>query len=378
VRKLPVSPARFLIALVAFLFLAVYTVSMMTASGEEDVTEEDLTSKSEYGYYIFTEMLDRLDYNIKEWKTPDHFPDTGVLVLLLPSSQYKIRNKSALLDWVAEGNILVQCGVSEQIDVLTGFQRGIRQNTKNWNKWKLQNLESYERIIFTYESVQITRAATGIIPYVYDNEDFLICGKKSGYGEIITIADPGFLTNREMQTRETSVLVSALFSSFYDKPFYYAGIKATSAPKAEGNPILVLFSGRIKFVSIHLLLMLSVYYIAIGIRFGPPELQTVSQQRFLKRHLMGLGAFFQRVNAQSFVRENLQDFYRHRFLKFLSLPRNTENSKFRNQLEKDIPESAAEIIEFITSEEYSVSRLISGKNRMEAILRDMKMNREEK
>lgn len=358
----------------ALLLIAVYTIMSITGTGNPETEEafEDLKNKEASGFFIFIELLDRMDYQISEWKHPDRFPDNGVLILLKNSSDYKRRNKREILNWVQQGNILIQAQPSETIDILTGFRLENIYNTKKSNVWFTSNLENNDIGAFLFESSQIFVEDDNAKVYASNDQGSLIVGRLEEAGEIISFADNYFFTNFNTASVEISTFINSLISKYYNKKFYYVGVKGLQAKLEKGNPFLILFAGRLKYITLHLLFFMFVYFLSIGLRFGPPDLPTVSKQRFLRRHLAGMGNFFEKVKAASFVLQTYKNYFRHRFLHYYSMPYNSSNEVLILKIRNNFPEYGPEIENFFSANSIQTQELIHIRNLLNKILKDLK------
>ena len=363
---------RFIIAGISLLAIIAYGYTMLTASERTEEVYEDLTGKDSLDYYIFTELLERLDYSIAEWRDPEKLPKNGVFILLKPTSEYKVRMKSELLDWVRDGNILVISGMSEALELLTGFEMESIAAGKDNDIWNIQNLEQYPRSTLKYVTNTVFPETEEVIPYASNAFGVLAGGREEGDGEILLFSDIRILTNMELENYDTAELINAVFARYHDRKIYYAGVRGTQVTESEGNPILILFKGRLKFVTIQVLMLLLFYYFAVGIRFGPPDLPTVEEQRFLKRHLKGLGGFFEKMKAGFFILEIYQKYYRTELLEFYSLPKNISNSILINHMEKSAPGKTDEAMKFFSAEKLSVSEIMYLRNQMNIIIKEIK------
>lgn len=363
---------RIIVAVISLILIVAYAFTMMTASEQTEDLNENLKSKDPLGYYIFIELLDRLGYRTAEWNNPEALPDTGTLVLLKPTTEYKIKNKTVLINWVKKGNTLVIAGISEALELLTGFKSAVINIDKDSEVWNVRNLENYSRSTLIYQSNRVFVDNENAVPYASNSYGVLAGARKEGEGEIILISEAVFLTNKSLESDQNADFVNAVLSRSYDKRIFYAGTGITLVAKAEGNPIIVLFKGRIKFVTIQILILIFMFYLAIGIRFGPPDLPAIAEQRFLKRHLAGLGGFFSKMNALFFVLEINQKYYRTRFLKFYSLPQNAADYELKEHMEKSIPGSWKDVETFFSSGNKSISDIIYLRNKMHKLLLEIK------
>ncbi len=363
---------RLIIAAISLLVIIIYAYTMLTASEQTEEVYEDLKGKDSLDYFIFTELLDRLDYSISEWRDPEALPRDGVLVLLKPSSEYKVRNKSELLDWVRAGNILVISGMSEALELLTGFEMVPIAAGPDPEIWYVDNLPQYTRSTLKYQSSVVFPDSGEVIPYASNSYGVLAGGRAEGEGEIILFSDIRILTNMEMDNYDLAEFINALFARYYEREIYYAGVKGTRVTKAEGNPIIILFKGRLKFTAIQILLLIIFYFLAIGIRFGPPDLPTVEEQRFLRRHLAGLGGFFEKMRAHFFILGIYQKYYRNQLLEFYSLPNNVSNSTLIRHMEKTLPGKTEEAMKFFSAEKLPVSEIMYLRNQMHIMIKEIK------
>ena len=374
-----VRSVKFIIAAISLLVIIGYGYSMLTASEQTEEAYEYLKGKGSMDYYIFIELLERLDYNISEWKNSESLPRDGVLVLLKPSSEYKIRKKAKLLDWVEEGNILAITGMSEGLELLTGFEMVPIPVNLETELWDVDNLPLYPRNTLKYRSGVAFADSEEVVRYASNSYGVLSGGRKEGEGEIILFSDITIFANMKLDNGVTAVgsydlaeFINAVFSRYHDREIYYAGVRGTAVVKAEGNPIAILFKGRLKFITIHVLLLILFYFLAIGIRFGPPDLPTVDEQRFLKRHLKGLGGFFEKMHAGFFVYEIYRKYYRNQLLEFYSLPNNVPNSRLIRHIEKAAPDKTEDALRFFSTEKLSISEIMYLRNQMHIMIKEIR------
>ena len=363
---------RFIIISISLLAILGYGYAMLTASERTEEVYEDLKSQDDYSYYVFSELLEKLDYNVSEWRDPENLPRNGVFVLLKPASDYKVRMKTELLDWAGEGNILIISGMSEALELRTGFEMEPVPGGQDYDVWNIDNLPRYTRSTLKYESNTVFSDSEEVIRYASNEYGVLAGGRAEGDGEIILISDISMFTTGKLKNYDVAEFMNAVFARYYDRKIYYAGIRGTRLTKAEGNPIIILFKGRLKFVTIQFLAILLFYFLAIGIRFGPPDLPTVEEQRFLKRHLRGLGGFFEKMRANFFVLGIYQKYYRNQLLEFYSLPNNISNSILIRHMEKAVPGKTEEALKFFSAESLSIWEIMHLRNQMNIMIKEIK------
>jgi hypothetical protein len=282
---------RIVIFIIASLLIALYTLLMITGYSGVERDIRNTENKTFFGFYIFYKLMKNLGYKVEQWDGLGTLRD-GILIFFNYDESHH-RFIPDIERWVRSGNTLFFMGLDSKTDPLFGYDIVQGEYSEvNINK-KLQ--EDVEDISFQ-TTTYLEHGKNGEI-LIGNTEGTLLVEEKLGGGEVYILSDNSLFSNMHLRDRNVAILLNNLFKDYYERRFSlyeYSTIIATS-------PILPLFSGRLFYITVHILLMGLIFLLWRAKRFGNPIRYKPFARRTLREHLTAVGYFYQKAHANRLV-----------------------------------------------------------------------------
>jgi len=286
---------RTVIFIIASLFIALYTIIMI--SGYSGIEEEgrNTKNKGDKGYFILYNLLKRLGYKIQYWDTFSGFRRDSVL-FYINYKQSDSENFSEIKKWVADGNILFFVGMKTETDPV--FNNSIIDGDLMEVKIQEPSLQGDNDI--TYKStIYFDKQSTGQT-LLGNSQGAVLLKNTYEEGTVYLLSDMLFLSNKTLADENIAIFLNNLVKKYYGRLFfvYEQGFSGRS------NTIGPLFQGKLFYFTIHIILMGIIFLLSQSIRFGNPIKFNPLARRTLQEHLVAVGYFYLKSNAL-----NLADTY---------------------------------------------------------------------
>lgn len=290
--------SRNLIAASGFILIIIFIFVQII--GSENIGENDIiiNDKGENGYFIFYNLLKNLNYKTSIW----HFirkPRDNTCFIILDYNYDKQSSLNSILEYLETGNILFIIGIRSEKEPVFNSEIEFTPSLDNKiiisDKYNDDISEIYAKIT---KSI-LTSDTDEVILSTADSNVFIKKPYKEGY--VYILPDEVLFTNSGLYDPDMAVFVNNIFKQFYDHEIIFFDKEASILK--EINPIIVLFKGRLFYITMQLVIIFIFFAFYKGIRFGSPIHVDTIIRRSITGHLNAVGQFYLKNHTFALIDE---------------------------------------------------------------------------
>ncbi|NLA27478.1 MAG: DUF4350 domain-containing protein [Firmicutes bacterium] len=261
------------------------------------------------GSKAFFLLLEESGHPVQRWNYPltmlKNRGEKGVLIITEPVRRpLPSLEAEAARDWVEEGNRLILLG-QEQHSLFEAFDLELTA-TNYFSKAVLIEPESAHPFLEGVCRLEFHRggsftAESGGIVLAGEGENSCILWKRAGAGEIISIIDPGFITNEALGRADNLIFLLNAAGIFHEPPCIFIdeyhhgfGPERPIRDPSAGPAVITYLSWPAGQLALFTLLLL----FTLGTRFGAPRPLPGPSPRALSHTIAAAAAIYRRAGAR--------------------------------------------------------------------------------
>lgn len=272
-----------------FALILAFTLLQVTGARTVEYGEGSKVSEKHQSYYVFYKLLSRLGYKTRKWYGNIPRFSKNVIVMF----DYN-ENDSELLEevveWVKKGNVLFLIGNRTDNDPVLDSPL---KTTGEPGEVVVDRAYSEDVDTLFLESASVFEGEHDGRALISCEEGDLLVSASLGDGNVYICPDTQFFRNRDLLNYPHGIFLNNLFKKYYDHKILVYEYKPDI--KTAINPIMILFKGKLLFVTLQLLLIGLFFCLWKGKRFGSIVKLNPFARRSLKEHLLAIGYFYQRT-----------------------------------------------------------------------------------
>ncbi len=298
--------AQYLIPAAGLFIVAVYTfMSIFGFCGGQASPTQSLQPD---GYLLFYELCKELEFAIDRWYA-DTPPQTEGCLIFLDFTPDLQRRIPKLKSWVEKGNTLIMVGIHADADPIFGRKLENKQSVKLALPGKADPLSLHEaRHIAAEEKDTI---------HVQSSAGSLWISLPLGKGSVHLVPDNAPFINAYFSDSGVALLVNNLIHPFKKKKIFVQEKFWSGGPGS--SPMAALFKGKLKYVTLHLVLLGILFGIMSAKRFAKPVAADPFKRRTLEAHILGVGNFFRKARALHLADDITRRYFIFRIKKIMGI-----------------------------------------------------------
>jgi len=322
--------ARFFIPATASLFLLLYVFILLTGDPSAGGGRNSSFNQGERGYFLFHHLFVQLDYRLQRHFQSQAPEGRGCLIYFdyFPSGNDQLQ---PLLDWVKKGNVLYMVGIFQDRDPI--FSRKIQAAVCDGIVSKT--------LTFSPRYVRSIKKQEGDQVLLHSGSDVLVMGMQLGQGRVFLIPDNFLFVNSLFTNPNHAVFLNSLFAPYFNNNIYIYEY-GTNVYKVK-QPILILFRGKLLYITLQLMLLGLVFLLWRSKQFGKPRRFDSLKRRSLSNHLTAVADFYRKAGALKLVDSLSRNYFIYRARQML----NIKTKPTASQLSEKIAEHTGETPEMI-------------------------------
>lgn len=316
--------------IVGFSFIVIFFIVRVMFPTEIVNRDPKFHNKKDEGFYIFYQLLEKLDYKIKATGEKEKLLKSSSVMIYTSEStdilsnnkkekdpQMSILRSPELHQWVERGNDLVLIG-SESIDQYYGNPfTGTTKNSstiilfKSLTGGDCTHFKDYqyksEKVFYPLFLKRFKESKLTLLGES-ESDEVSVAQIQEGAGTVLLIAEGDFFSNINLKDLHYAYLLDALFSPYKNKKIYLIRKPVKLIPTPSIGTFL--FSGRHVVLVVHSLIMFLLFLYLAGKRFARPEILLGKKQRESTEHTRAVGIFYQRGQAFSLIEKIDSEYFK--------------------------------------------------------------------
>jgi hypothetical protein len=318
----PYFKAQYLATAVAFFFIFLYALYLITGQEVRLRKREGTFSKGDSGYFLFYKLFKQLGYKFQRWYEagPPTRPAKNGCLVYFDYNGKDIDSMEPILNWVRQGNSLIMVGIHTPTDPI--FSIAIGHGPAQHVSFS-KELTS-EPLTFSFHSGKYLKLQYSDNEYAVllrSESGALVIRYKLGRGVVYLFPDNNIFINRNFINPDHAIFVNEFLKNLFNHSIYFHEY-GTGVYRVK-SPVMILFKGNLIFITLQLLLIGIVFAAWKSKRFGKPLHASPVKRRSLGVHLTAVGGFFQKTKAYKIVEYLVQKYFIYRINSILHIHKPT-------------------------------------------------------
>jgi hypothetical protein len=316
---------------IAFVFIALYTLFLITGGDVQVQERPSSLHQGGNGYFLFYKLFQQLGYQMRRWYEAE-LPKKGGCLLYL---DYFFRDRhretiDKIVKWVKEGNTLFLVGVKANTDSV--FYR--RVNSGPAQDIKISKEVTSGSFKFSFSYSRYVEPKTDDVVLMRSESGALLIRRPMGDGWVYLFADNNLFVNRYFFNPHHAMFLNEVLRKYYRGKFYLYEYGTRISIYKVNNPVTVLFKGDFLFVTLHLFLLGMIFAAWKARRFGKPLQAEPFRRRSISVHLAAVGGFYQKTRAYTIVETLTRKYFIYRAKHLLNIKKNISTGDLAEMLVK--------------------------------------------
>lgn len=259
-------------------------------------------------YALFHKLFRQLGYQVQvQYTRLLPRPEGNLLVYF--DYEYDRQNwQQVLRGWVKPGGTVLMAGISDETDPVSShrletdpvqFVYGVTPSATPRSKARKLNLKLKEHSLKHLPYPNHLKAGSVLLESTHGP---LLYQTTHGAGKIMVLTDSSLLQNDLLREGKTAIYFNRLLEPYFLHRIYI--MDPNTARQTKPVPLLaLLFRGKLGYLTLQLLLLIALFGVWQGKRFGRPQTAAPYARRTLTEHLSAVGNWYQKTGSIAMVDE---------------------------------------------------------------------------
>ncbi len=293
-----------IIPITALFFVVIYAFLLLLGIRSVNTENKQTSNTSHYGFSYIYRLLKELGYKVK--RVSSYRIESGKNCFIMINNEFKNDvERKQVLSWVKGGGVLFLIGemgserINSEYKLKTGsiqnisFKKGMGKDVKNLN--------------YNYGSYFVGVSEENIL--VNSNQGALIIKVKTGKGVIFAAAGASFFNNGHIKKENAAVIFNNILGKYYDEKYNILFLEKAPEYRVDKNPVMILFRGRIFFITMHVILMVLLFCFWKAKRFGNAMSLNPYGRRKITEHIAAVGDFYRKAKKRNLIEKLEIDYF---------------------------------------------------------------------